>query len=105
MPVSKKEQKKVEEKAEVQEVKKPSSKAKAQTKSAPVQKASKQQKAKPAAQKIKVEVGQRVQRLSKEVSGKVLSFKSDNDGFLIKATVLWDSGLQYAISSSDLKLI
>ena len=105
MPVSKKEQKKVEEKVEVKEEKKSSPKAKAQTKSASAQKASRQKKEKPVAQKIKVEVGQRVQRLSKEVCGKVLNFKSDKDGFLVKATVLWDSGLQYAISSSDLKLV
>ena len=51
---------------------------------------------------LKVSVGDCVQNnLRAGLKGRVLSFKSNDQGFATKLTVLWENGLQYAISHSN----
>ena len=73
-------------------------------KKAPVPKPAvkKQQPVKKEESRVKFEVGQSVKRPSKNLSGTVLSVVVDKDGFTSKATVKWENGMQYAISSLEI---
>ena len=52
-----------------------------------------------ASSSLKVSVGDCVQNnLRDGLKGRVLSFKSNDQGFATKLTVSWENGLQYAIS-------
>jgi len=62
----------------------------------------KQQPAKKEEVRVKFEVGQNVKRPSKNLCGIILSVNEDKDGFTNKATVSWENGMQYAISSKEI---
>ena len=48
---------------------------------------------------LKVSVGDCVQNNTRDgLKGRVLSFKSNDQGFATKLTVSWENGLQYAVS-------
>ena len=52
---------------------------------------------------IKVSIGDRVSRRSR--LGSVIDVMNDEAGNALKLTVVWDSGMQYAVSAASVELI
>ena len=58
-----------------------------------------------AKQSVVVSVGQKVKRVSKDLSGTVVEVKSNDKGFTTKVEVLWENGQQYVLSVNNIKTI